>query len=233
MIHLFNNLHLSSNNWIGLSHCIGKKKTNHAPEYRDEAISWLAVFVISVKQHLRGEKKFNSEEVAGFISSSKVRNMHTVPHPCLYVAANIRHALKNAFQITAETPTSISVGFTSDLRLMEKRIDNLIGLMGGLERVKSTPLPIVFVTHLRTFLMVYLLSMPYLYGHLWGWGTIPAISLTGYILLGIDGSAAECESPFGKRANHLAMESYCLNVLRNIEDLYIENAGRRVEERAF
>merc|ERR1712038_1271281 len=108
-----------------------------------------------------------------------------------------------------------------------------IKLMGGLERVKSTPLPIVFVTHLRTFLMVYLLSMPYLYGHLWGWGTVPAISLTAYILLGIDGSASECESPFKRRPNHLAMENYCSNVLRNLEDLYIENAERRLAEREF
>ena len=191
------------------------------------------MFIISVKQHLRGEKSFDAEEVAGFISPHKISNIHTVNHPCLYTASNIRHALTNAFHITAETSISLSVEYTSNLRLMEKRIDNLIGLMGGLERVKSTPLPIVFVTHLRTFLMVYLLSMPYLYGHLWGWGTIPAVSITGYILLGIDGAATECESPFKRRANHLAMESFCLNVLRNVEDLYIENAKRRVEGRIF
>ncbi len=135
--------------------------------------------------------------------------------------------------MTDQITTAQSIAFTSEFRSMEKSIDKLIGLMGGLERVKSTPLPIVFVTHLRTFLMLYLLSMPYLYGHLWGWGVIPAISLTGYILLGIDGSASECESPFKLRPNHLAMESYCVNALRNMEDLYIENAQRRIEEQEF
>ena len=170
--------------------------------------------------------------MTGFTSPQRIQHLKTINHPCLYVAANLRHVLKNAFKVTAETPTSQSVAFTSDLRHMEKYIDQLIALIGGLERVKSTPLPIVFVTHLRTFLMVYLLSMPYLNGHLWGWGTIPAVGLTGYILLGIDGSASECESPFKIRPNHLAMESYCLNVLRNIEDLYVENAERRINEEA-
>jgi putative membrane protein len=150
-------------------------------------------------------------------------------HPYLYLIANIRHSINHALKITAETPTSLSIAYASEMRLMEKHLNNLILLMGGLERVRATPLPIVFVTHLRTFLMVYLLSMPYLYGHLWGWGTIPAASITAYILLGIDGSASECVSPFKKRANHLAMEAYCVNALNNIEDLYIENAQRRMK----
>lgn len=180
-----------------------------------------------MKQHLRGEKSFQSDEIAGFQIPEKIHTLQHVNHPCLFIAANIRHALKRAFSLDDNASPSKTIVYASHLKYMEKYIDSLINLMGGLERVKSTPLPIVFVTHLRTFLMVYLLSMPYLYGHLWGFGTIPGVSLTAYILLGIDGSASECESPFTLRANHLPMETYCNTVLNDIENLYIEHAIRK------
>ena len=202
-------------------------QTNHAPKHRDDAISWLACFIISVKQTLRDDKSFDSNEVAGFISPQRIFHLKDQDHIGLYTAGNLRHSLKKAFQITESTPTALSISYTSDMRLMEKHINDLIMQMGGLERVRSTPLPIVYVTHLRTFLMVYLLSMPYLYGHLWGFGTIPAVAVTAFILLGIDGSAEECQSPFQLRPNHLPMESFCIKALNDIEDLYVDSANRR------
>lgn len=161
---------------------------NHSPEHRDDAISSLASFLVSVKQHLRNDKTFDCDEVAGFINPKRrfeLANLDTKSHPCLYLAANLRHSLKKAFTVTINTPTTISVTFNSEIRMMEKHVDNLIYNLGGLERVKATPLPIVYVTHLRTFLMLYLLSMPYLHGHLWGFATIPIVSLTAFILIGM------------------------------------------------
>lgn len=201
--------------------------TNHAPKHRDDAISWLACFVISIKQLLRDDTSFDSDEVAGFISPQRLIHLKEQDHKGLYLAGNLRHSLKNAFQITDTTPVPLSVAYTSEMRLMDSQINDLIVQMGGLERVRSTPLPIIYVTHLRTFLMVYLLSMPYMYGHLWGFGTIPAVVVTSFILLGIDNSAAECESPFRLRSNHLPMETFCIKALNDIEDLYNDNAHRR------
>ncbi len=208
-------------------------KVNHAPKNRDEAISWLAAFVICTKQNMRNDKSFNKEEIAGFVglSEQQLTNMQKSNHPCLYTVESIRHSLHSAFKVTNETPAAVGFHYTSTMRMMEHHLDQLILLMGGLERVKATPLPIVVVTHLRTFLLLYLLSMPILYGYVLGWGTIPAVSLTAYILLEIDGAATECECPFQKRASHLAMEIYCLKVLDNIQDLYIENAERRIDSR--
>mmetsp|Transcript_29865 Transcript_29865/g.34691 ORF Transcript_29865/g.34691 Transcript_29865/m.34691 type:complete len:386 (+) Transcript_29865:300-1457(+) len=202
--------------------------TNHAPKHRDEAISWLAIFFVSVKQHIRDEKMFDSDELAGFMPSNKILMLSKLNHPGLYSASNITHALQLALPITEATSAAIGSAYSSTMRMMEKHITRLVELMGGLERVKATPLPTVYVTHLRTFLLIYLLSMPFLYYALWGWSTIPAVSLIGFILLGIDGAAAECESPFNRRANHLNMDKFCSNVLNEIEDLYVQNADRRI-----
>ena len=197
--------------------------TNHAPHCRDDAISWLAGYLISVKQHIRHDKSYDDDELAGFLSKAQVDALAAAAHPCLYATSEIRHALKMAFTVTADTPAGLGASHSSDMRLMDKSLHILIDNMGGLERVRSTPLPIAFITHLRTFIMFYLLSLPYLYGHTWGWGTIPAVFLTAYALLGIDGAASECESPFEKRANHLYQEGFCLTAMNDIEQLVIHN----------
>lgn len=173
--------------------------TSHEPRYRDEAISWVGGYAIALKQHMRREKSIDFDEVAGFLSNAQVNDLTEATHCCLYAVSEIRHALKLAFTVTANTPAALGFSYSSELRMLEKSLHAMIASMGGLERVRSTPLPIAFVTHLRTFIMFYLLSLPYLYGHTWGWGTIPAVALTAYALLGIDGSSSECESPFDKR----------------------------------
>lgn len=201
---------------------------DHDPESRDEAIRWVAGYLISLKQHMREEDgHYHPDELAGFLNKDQVQKMATAAHPCLYAASEIRHVLKRAFTVRSYTPIAVGAMFVSNLRMMEQSLDVMVYNMGGLERVRSTPLPLVFVTHLRTFIMFYLLSLPYLYGHTWGWGTIPAVFVTSYALLGIDGSATECESPFKKRPNHLDMEGFCLTALGDIEQIVRHNHEMR------
>mmetsp|Transcript_5731 Transcript_5731/g.10866 ORF Transcript_5731/g.10866 Transcript_5731/m.10866 type:complete len:313 (+) Transcript_5731:362-1300(+) len=191
----------------------------HDPESRDEAICWIAGYLIALKQYMREETHFNYDELVGFLSKDQVDKIATSNHPCLYAASEVRHAIQRACKVTADTPIAIGALYVSNLRWMEHHLDVINFSMGGLERVRSTPLAIVFVTHLRTFIMFYLLSLPYLYGHTWGWGTIPAVFVTSYALLGIDGAASECESPFKKRPNHMNMEGFCLTLFNNIEEI--------------
>lgn len=190
----------------------------HAPKDRDDAIRWLAGFLISTKQHLRNYDKFyiDSDELAGFLSKDEILLITASTHPVLYTSSKIRLALKQAFHITSNTSAAIGISYSSQLCFLEQLLNNLIDNMGGLERVKGTPLPLVFVTHLRTFCMLYLLSMPYLYVNTWGWGTISSVFLTSFALLGIDGAASECECPFKSRPNALNMEAFCLTGLNNI-----------------
>ena len=187
---------------------------------------WLGGLVVSAKFHLRGDSVFLADELSGFLKNTQINNMSKSRHPCLYAADELRNAMNKCFLISPDTSDGIAASYSSIMRYMETSLDLIICEMGGLERVKSTPLPIVYVTHLRTFLLVYLLSLPYVYGHTWGWGTIPAVFITGYALLGIDGAAAECESPFKKnRPNHLDMEFYCLTALSDLEEIVIHHAN--------
>jgi putative membrane protein len=197
---------------------------NHEPECRDNAIGWVVGHAIALKEDMReSDAHFEYEEIVGFLSPEQFECLASSKHPCLYALTELRFALKTAFAVSADTPAALGFSHTSEMRMMEQSMDALQLNMGGLERVRSTPLPIMFVAHLRTFMMLYLLSLPYLYGHTWGYGTIPSVFLTAYALLGIDGSASECESPFKKRPNHLDMEGYCLITMENVEQILNHN----------
>jgi hypothetical protein len=67
-----------------------------------------------------------------------------------------------------------------------RHVDALVDLCGTMERIRGTRLPIAYVAHLRTFLVLYLLSLPFVYVSYWGWGTIPAVAAVAFALLGIE-----------------------------------------------
>jgi hypothetical protein len=47
------------------------------------------------------------------------------------------------------------------------QVDQLVGKLGAMERIRGTRLPIVHVSHMRTFLAMYLLSLPFVYSKYW------------------------------------------------------------------
>merc|ERR1712154_630013 len=68
---------------------------------------------------------------------------------------------------------SINLLRTQQLISLEKQLNTMIDEEGAMERIKGTPLPLVYVTHLRTWLVLFLLSMPYFWEPSLGYATIP------------------------------------------------------------
>jgi len=212
----------------------------HSPTQRDLAVAWIAAFCVACKQFIRGEgHNISPAELAGVLPSRELDRLQQAPHPPLFCCGEIRHAIQTGLRIHHDDAVNsnniaASVAWSSISRHLETSIDALIVNVGGLERVRASPLPMVYVSHLRTVLLLYLLCLPYIIGPAWGYFTIPTIFLTSFSLLGIDGAAAECESPFRKnRANHLDMEAYCQMAFKNILQIMIEAADRERRERAM
>ena len=80
----------------------------------------------------------------------------------------------------------------------------------------ATPLPYVYVAHLRTFLIIYLIAAASAAVAEWGLAAVPALVAMSWALLGIEAAAVECERPFGHQPHHLALGKFCVVCAENI-----------------
>lgn len=182
---------------------------SHDKENRDAVIKWIASHSVITMHYIRGITNIVPETVSGILGESEIKEMKAFDHPGLFATDQIRWHLKEIFKIDKDTPFGIAQGRSQQLDTLEKQLNKLSLEMGALERIKSTPLPIVYVSHLRTFLLCFLFSLPYIWETALGYATIPLVFVTAFALLGLEGAAQEVESPFQKdRTNHLSMVSF-------------------------
>lgn len=205
------------------------------PEETDDVIKWFCAFAVGVKCHLRVEA-LCAEQLAGILTREEVDSMNA-SMDCrfhLFAANKMRRAVKRALLEEANDETARDETARDEDERRKRRflhpqhsatlmhsarghLDVLVDVAGAMERIKATRLPIVYVAHLRTFLLVYILSMPFVYVSLWGIGVVPATAIIAFALLGIEGAATECENPFSaKRTNHLGMDGFCENVIADL-----------------
>ena len=201
----------------------------HDPVHRDHAIRWTAAFALAVMEFLRGCQEMDCNLFEGILTSDEVAVLQEQSHPPLFAAEQIRHFLKCLFCVTESTPAALSIAYSQQMATMEEQWTDMLDQCGGMERIKATPLPIVYVSHLRTFLILSLLLYPYVWGHEWGWSTIPIVALAAFSMLGIEAASVEVEQPFKKdRVNALNMDGFCIGALSNIEQLIRQHADREL-----
>jgi putative membrane protein len=205
---------------------------SHNLANRDHAIRWVVAFNIATMELLRGVRDIPADNLAGILSEEEVDVLSKNGHPAIYALDQARYHIDKLFHVDADTPAGIAHWRTRHLDSLEKQLTVALECCGGLERIRGTPLPMVYVTHLRTFLIFALVLLPYVWGRSWGWTTIPIVTLTSYAWLGIEGAAAEAESPFGAtRVNALDMNSYCLGFLAVVKQQLKNHANRQILER--
>ena len=153
-------------------------------------------------------------------------------HAPLFAAAMCRHYLSKMFFIDEHTPAGLAHAYSIRLQECESYVSQLVAQVSGMEKIRSTPLPIAYVAHLRTFLFAYCVLLPYVWVSEWSWATIPLCAFTAFALLGIEGASSEVEIPFRKeRSNHLALDAYCLVILDSVLGLVVHDANMHIQGR--
>ena len=190
----------------------------HEPVVRDEAIRWTAATSIYTMVFMREERDLPEGVLAGILEDGDRRLVENVPHMPLYATERIRDALQRLFRVTAETPPSLAHAWTVQRDQLERNLNGYMNCFGAMERIRATPLPVVYVAHLRTFLLIHLFMFPYVFGPLQKWATIPLTMITAFAFLGIEGASMEVENPFKKgRVNSLNMDAFAQALIQNIQ----------------
>ena len=141
---------------------------DHSIAKRDDTIRWLVAFAIATMELLRGTK-IPPEILAGLLSQAEVEFLNSNVHPPIAACDMVRMHVHKLFSVQADTPLSVAHLWVRHLNSLEQHLNVMLEACGGLERIRGTPLPLVYVTHLRTFLMIALLLFPYIWGPSLGW----------------------------------------------------------------
>jgi len=204
----------------------------HDPENRDCAVRWVAAFPVATMQYMRYIMDIPSNMLEGILDPADVKLLAASPHPPLYASNRVRGALTDLFLVTPDTPPGLAHAWTQQLDTLEKTLNNIMDQEGSMERIRSTPLPLVYVAHLRIFLLVFLISLPYIWYPSWRWSTIPIVFITSFAMLGLEGTAVEVECPFRRdRPNHLDMDEFCIVALSTIQQTVCGAANRDIEKK--
>lgn len=190
----------------------------HNPAIRDEAIRWTAATAVAVMTFMRGDHKLPTNILDGILDEIDVGLMQSAKHMPIYASDRIRDALQRLFLVTAETPASLAHAWTVQRDRLEQDLNVYMTQYGAMERIRATPLPIVYVAHLRTMLLLYLMLFPYVFGPQQHWATIPLSMVVAFAFLGIEGASMEVENPFKKdHVNNLNMDALANALIQNIQ----------------
>ncbi|MDB5153313.1 MAG: hypothetical protein JWR54_2064 [Mucilaginibacter sp.] len=114
--------------------------------------------------------------------------------------------------------------------IIQTAFDNNLGklsdIIGGCERLASTPIPYTYKVILHRTVYIYCFLLPFGFVDSLGWMTPIIVVFIAYTFVGLEAIADELEDPFGLEPNDLALNSMCLM----IEGTLLELAGEPLPE---
>ena len=174
------------------------------------------VYCVALKSHLR-EEPIEENELGELLKWESIEELNDSACPPLSVVKQL-----NA-DVVANLPDNhmASVVLDGFASLIEQLVDSI----GTCERIKETPMVFGYVATLRSFLMLWLVTLPLALIGEYGWIATPAMAMISFLFLNVEQMALEIEQPFGDDANDLPLEEYILG----LETELIELPGRNTK----
>jgi putative membrane protein len=108
----------------------------------------------------------------------------------------------------------------------DENFDKLSDIVGGCERIQSTPLPYSYRVLLHRTVYLYCFLLPFGLVDSLQWLTPFIVVFIGYTFVAFEAIADEIEQPFGMEANDLALNAMC----RMIESTLQEMVGEKLHD---
>ncbi|MSR59419.1 MAG: hypothetical protein EXS05_17540 [Planctomycetaceae bacterium] len=102
---------------------------------------------------------------------------------------------------------------------MEYELGRLVDAQGGCEKIQKTPLPFAYVAMIKQLILVYLVTLPFVFCGQHGWWSPVLVSVIALGLFGMEEASVETEDPFGRDENCLDLEAYTLTIARDTGQL--------------
>jgi ion channel-forming bestrophin family protein len=102
---------------------------------------------------------------------------------------------------------------------MEMTLDQLLGALGGCERIASTPLPFTYRVILHRSVYVYCMMLPFGLVDPIGWVTPLVVAFVSYTFFALEALSDEIEQPFGTMPNDLALDAMVTTITSSLHEL--------------
>lgn len=173
-------------------------------ELAKRVIRLTIAYSAALKRQLRGEREL--PELAAILSAEDLEGVLAANHMTLHIACSI----------SATVAAARAEGFINSIELvrLDESLTVLMDATGACERINSTKMPFAYIAHLRLFLAIWLLCLPFAMFSFLHWATMPACMVTAYALVGLETIGVEIEGPFGNEWNDLPLDTYTDSVIR-------------------
>ncbi|WP_312090290.1 bestrophin family ion channel [Chryseobacterium sp.] len=177
-------------------------------------VQLLSAFVFALKHQLRGTDAYEdlkmrlNEEHLKIVASSK------------YKPAVIMRLLAEWVQSSKDKNYLDSIQQSR----FDENLDKLSDILGGCERIISTPIPYSYRVLLHRTVYIYCLLLPFGLVDSLGWFTTLIVVFIAYTFVAFEAIADEIEEPFGTDANDLALNSMCVMIDETIHEM----AGEKI-----
>ncbi|NJL12095.1 MAG: hypothetical protein HC913_03185 [Microscillaceae bacterium] len=163
----------------------------------------IANFATALQGHLREAVNLEELEIWDEAYAKGLKKANHVP---LYIAQLIFEAVEKR----------VKAGLFSEIDKLSLKthIQGLIDSLGICERIKNTPIPFSHNSYIKTFILIYVLSLPFGIVSSLLYYTIPTVALISYALVGVEVISEEIEDPFGRQANDLPL-IHLSNIIKN------------------
>ncbi|RQV14016.1 hypothetical protein DF039_21775 [Burkholderia cenocepacia] len=181
---------------------------------RDDAsrrafVRTVVAYVYALKHQLRGTDP--AADLRGLLDGTT----HARVAASRFRPVVIVHALREAFAARADA------GRLADTRLwmLDARLDELIAMVSGCERIASTPIPFSYDVLLHRTIYAYCVLLPFGLVDSIGAATPFVTVFVAYTLIALDAIAHAIAEPFGDGSNHLALDAMTRQIERTLLEL--------------
>ncbi|MFH6998838.1 bestrophin family protein [Flavobacterium sp. FlaQc-57] len=187
------------------------------PDYNDKRanfINLLTAFVYSLKHQLRETNP--DQDLNRLLPKELVEQLKEVQYKPIIILRELGIWVKN-------TKLENKIDSVTQLAF-EDNLNKLSDIVGGCERIASTPIPYTYSVLLHRTVYIYCFLLSFGFVETMGWITPFIIVFIAYTFVALEAIADELENPFGLQPNDLALDA----MSQMIENTLQEINGKKV-----
>ncbi|TAF64775.1 MAG: hypothetical protein EAZ55_10220 [Cytophagales bacterium] len=178
------------------------------PEQRKHLVGLCTAYSFALRNHLRDNP---AVDYAVLLNEEELKLLNDKQHKPNHLAKRLSLFFKEQHE----------KGHISEAQLLnlDKHLSEFTDIIGGCERIKRTPMPLAYSVHLNQFLILYLISLPFVFLHELGYWSGLVLAFIYYALAGLKLIGEEIEDPFGTDVNDLPMDVIVQNIFNNLYEI--------------